>query len=276
MIEIDEFIKELKQNPRFKDYNITLDNFNNFLLMSKEDMIDGSNNPIEGFYHEVRLDKKGKYEFYLVPCKNRVSNIKKAKRKELIDTRFSSNAYETETLDNFRCDTIARKKAYKYILSFVEGYSKENYMKGLYLHGSYGSGKTYLMSSLANAMADKGYSVSLVFVPDLCRELKRLMFKDDSEDIINDLKNVDILILDDLGAENLTGYIRDDVLGPIINYRWSEKKPFFIASNFTTSGLVEHLSQTKEDQYNKSADYIKAIRIFERIKQSTIECEFKD
>ncbi len=276
MMEIEEYIKELKQNPRFKDYNITIDNYNNFLLMSIEDMNDGKNNPVEGYYHEVRLDKKGNYEFYLLPCKNRLEDIKKNKIKERVDSRFSSNAYETQTMDLFRTDTIARKKAFKYITSFINDYSKTNFMKGLYLHGSYGSGKTFLMSALANEMASLGYSVSIVFVPDLCRELKRLMFKDDSEDIINDLKNVDILILDDLGAENLTGYIRDDVLGPIINYRWSEKKPFFIASNFTTKELLEHLSQTKEDQYNKSADYIKAARIFERIKQSTIECEFKD
>ncbi len=276
MSSLDKYIKELKNNPRFKDYDITTDNYNNFLLMSIEDKSVGEKNPIKGYYHKAFKNNKGGYDFLLCPCDETKIKLNKVSKSEHLDTTFSTDGYLDATLKDFRETTEARIKAKNYAYKFIKEYDRQNFMKGLFLHGTYGSGKTYLLSALSNELCKNGFDVSIVFFPDLCRELKRTMFKDDSSDVINRLKNVDILVLDDLGAENLTGYIRDDVLGPILNYRWSMKKPFFIASNLNVGGLISHLSQTKEDMYNKSVDDIKAARIMERIRQSTIECEFKD
>ncbi len=276
MINLDKYIKELKNNPRFKDYDITPDNYNDFLVMSIEDSRIGQDNPIKGYYHKALKNSNGGYYFLLCPCDETKIKLNKVSKNEHLDTTYSTDGYLDATLKDFKETTEARIKVKNYAYKFIKEYDKHNYMKGLFLHGTYGSGKTYFLSALSNELCKNGFDVSIVFFPDLCRELKRTMFKDDSSDVINRLKNVDILVLDDLGAENLTGYIRDDVLGPILNYRWSMKKPFFIASNLDLKGLISHLSQTKEDMYNKSVDDIKAARIMERIRQSTIECEFKD
>lgn len=271
---IDEYIKELKKDyPSFKDYNITEDNYNTFLMMTQEDSENGDNNPVEGYYHIATPNSNGGYDFNLVPCKDL---LRKKNLSYNMDTRFATEGYSNASLDDFRLDTKFRIKALDYAKKFISNYIKDNYMDGLFLHGTYGSGKTYLLSAIGNALALKGIKVSIVFFPELCRELKRTMFKDDSENIINYLKNVDVLLIDDLGAECLTSYIRDDVLGPILNYRWSMHLPFFIASNLNFSGLIEHLSQTKEDSYNGVNDKVRAARIIERIKNSTIDCEFKD
>jgi len=274
---IDDYIKELKEDcPRLKDYNITPDNYNSFLQMSQEDPLCGDSNPIKGYYHIAERNSDGSYTFTLTACGKTKDMMQKQRIQKNLDTRFATDGYTKATFDDFRLDTESRRKALEYAKKFVLEYSKDNYMDGLYIHGKYGSGKTYLLSAIANELAIKGVKTTIVFFPDLCRELKRTMFKDDSEEIINDLKNVDVLVIDDFGAENLTAYIRDDVLGPILNYRWSMSKPFFIASNLSNQEIVEHLSHTKEDAYNNTVDNVKAIRIYERIKNSTIECEFKN
>ena len=46
----------------------------------------------------------------------------------------------------------------------------------------------------------------------------KLTFENQTFDL-NYLKSVDVLLLDDFGSENMTNWLRDDVLGPVLNYR---------------------------------------------------------
>jgi len=70
----------------------------------------------------------------------------------------------------------------------------------------------------------------------------------------------EILIIDDIGAENITEFIRDEVLGPIINYREAENLPTFFSSNLSIDDLAELLSNGRT-----TVDKTKALRIVERI-----------
>ena len=82
------------------------------------------------------------------------------------------------------------------------------------------------------------------------------------------LKNVDILLIDDIGAENVTSWGRDEILGTILQYRMNNKLSTFFTSNLTLEELENHLSITKNNE-----DKIKARRIIERIKQLTEDKE---
>ena len=42
-------------------------------------------------------------------------------------------------------------------------------------------------------------------------------------DILDDLKEVDYLVLDDIGAESMSGFVRDDILFNILDYRMENK-----------------------------------------------------
>jgi len=72
-------------------------------------------------------------------------------------------------------------------------------------------------------------------------------------------------LLDDIGAENLTAWSRDEVLGPILQYRMDEKLPTFFTSNLNLEELEMHLSIS-----SSGVDKIKARRIIERIKEVSI------
>ena len=84
------------------------------------------------------------------------------------------------------------------------------------------------------------------------------------EKIIDDLKNVDVLLLDDLGSENMSAWVRDEIFGPLINYRLMEKKPVFITSNLNPKeDLKNHLAGDKT-----KANLLKADRIIARLNDS--------
>ena len=104
----------------------------------------------------------------------------------------------------------------------------------------------------------------VVYLPETLRNMK----EDFSlvEDKVNYLKNVDILLIDDIGAENVTAWGRDEILGTILQYRMNNKLSTFFTSNLTLEELEVHLSLSKN-----SEDKVKARRIIERIKYLTEE-----
>ena len=149
----------------------------------------------------------------------------------------------------------------------MDNYLKNKTGKGLYLSGSFGSGKTYLIAALFNDLAKRNINSALVYYPELLRSLKS-SFGSDYEDKFEFIKKVPLLLLDDIGAENTTSWSRDEVLGPILQYRMEEDLPTFFTSNLTLEELEKALSIT-----NSGIEKVKAKRIIERIKQLTISIE---
>lgn len=79
------------------------------------------------------------------------------------------------------------------------------------------------------------------------------------------LKEVPVLILDDIGAETLSPWARDEVLGAILQYRVSENLPVLYTSNYTYDELEEHLAHSQK----AGVEQLKAMRIMERIRYYT-------
>lgn len=172
------------------------------------------------------------------------------------------------TFKNLYRDDKNRIPIIKYFKSFLDDYEeKKDENKGLYLHGSFGSGKTYLVAALLNELAKRNIRSAMVYFPEFLRQLKS-SFHDDYEEKFNYIKKVPILLLDDIGAENLTPWSRDEILGSILQYRMEQHLPTFFTSNLTLEELEYHLGNT-----TSGIDKVKARRIIERIKQLTVDLE---
>lgn len=135
--------------------------------------------------------------------------------------------------------------------------------QGIYLYGKPGVGKTYLMCCLANAYANQGKTISFVNSAQLISELK-MGFNDSgmNDYRLNQLKKVDVLIIDDIGGENVTAWSRDEVLMPLLNERMEKQACTCFTSNYSWEELEEHFAI--DSRGNK--DVIKANRLMERIK----------
>ena len=80
--------------------------------------------------------------------------------------------------------------------------------------------------------------------------------------------DADILLIDDIGAETVTNFSRDEILGTILQYRMENNLATFITSNLNLEELEVHLSIVKNN-----TDKVKARRIIERIKYLTEDME---
>ncbi|MGL4623889.1 MAG: primosomal protein DnaI [Culicoidibacterales bacterium] len=141
--------------------------------------------------------------------------------------------------------------------------------RGLYIHGDFGIGKTHLLGAIAHNLSEANIHSLLVFWPEFTREIKSDFSVLDAK--VERLKQIDVLMIDDIGAESNTSFIRDEVLLPILNYRMMFKKPTFFTSNLPLSSLQQHftISQRGDDEP------IKALRVIERIHSLTVPLVMK-
>lgn len=153
------------------------------------------------------------------------------------------------------------------MLKSLYGLPKNPHIKGCYLHGSFGSGKSFILASLLNELARKGVNTTIIYYPEMLRVLKE-SFYDDFDVKMDLLKKSDVLLIDDIGAEAVTSWSRDEILGTILQYRMDSELPTFFTSNLTIEELEAHLSNTKG-----SVDIVKSKRIIERIKHLTEDLE---
>ncbi|CAH1850380.1 primosomal protein DnaI [Convivina praedatoris] len=138
-----------------------------------------------------------------------------------------------------------------------------HYVPGLYLAGDFGVGKTYLMGALANALAANQIGVLMLHFPSFINNLKATFNKPNQslEDLMVQAKTVPVLILDDIGADTLTAWSRDDILGVILEYRMQNELTTCFTSNFNLESLEQYLAQTRDGQ-----EPVKAARLMQRIK----------
>ncbi len=119
----------------------------------------------------------------------------------------------------------------------LERYKKS---EGLYIHGGKGSGKTCWITVFAKELTRAGVEVWFKNVADLMFEIKGTFDRDAR--IFNDYELISlwatkpVLILDDMGAEKVSEYVRQS-LYTLINKRYLEELPTYITSNLDLDEL---------------------------------------
>ena len=216
------------------------------------------------YYPEILNDN---LVFDYIPCKYKKEQLKIDEYKNNIYLFESPKEIKEASMKNIDLDDPDRFEIIKWLKKFLDNYEKNNKNKGIYLTGNFGSGKTYLISACLNELAKKNHKIAIIYYPEFLRSLKESF--NDQEEYNNKfkfIKNIELLLIDDIGAETMTEWSRDEVLGTILQYRMQEELTTFFTSNLTINELEEHFSIS-----SKGVEKVKAKRIIERIKYLTKE-----
>lgn len=230
--------------------------------------INNCQNKVIGCVNYPKVENN-RLRFDYVACKYKLKNIEEEKHA----TKVFEEPIEIKNarMGDIYTDDKKRMHIIRFVKKFYTDYGKNPNIKGCYLHGSFGSGKSFIIAALLNELAKKGAQATIIYYPKMLRILKE-SFNPDSKydfDVLMDLlERSDILLIDDIGAETVTDWSRDEILGTILQYRMDAKLPTFFTSNLTIEELEEHLSYAKGN-----VDRVKARRIIERIKQLTEDLE---
>lgn len=115
--------------------------------------------------------------------------------------------------------------------------------KGIFMVGETGLGKTHLSLAIAKAVIEKGYAVAYGSVYDFLKTIEAEHFgRVENNDTLNTLLDVDLLILDDLGAEFISQFNLSAIYN-LINTRCNRDKPTIINTNLTSKELEDRYSR---------------------------------
>lgn len=146
---------------------------------------------------------------------------------------------------------------------------------GLFFYGIPGTGKTFLTSIVTKEFLKLGKSVIFGDVPTLLRILRDTFDNPNINlaDLMRNLVTVDLLVLDDLGAERPTSWGVEQ-LHSIVDQRYnSENKPIIVTSNYRLSEIGERLNHPKDD--NVRLPNVTGDRIVSRLAEMCRRIEIK-
>ena len=140
---------------------------------------------------------------------------------------------------------------------------RENYQNEAYTFmARLESGNHLFLERLQMSLAQRRVKTVAVYVPEFLREMKQSIQDQTLNEKIDFVKRAPVLILDDFGAESMSAWTRDEVLGTILQYRMAEQLPTFFTSNFSYDELEHHLTYSQRGE----KEVVKAARIMERIR----------
>ena len=278
-IDKDKLVDDLMESPILRNFFIDNDltseyieeNLLEFMSYNKE-----KNNCIEcNGLDECKQDNLG-FEPIITMVNGHVNRnykqcnffrnfVNQASNETLIDAMHLPSSILEASLEDFDFKRGKnRTEIHNKIMNFVTKFNRGEKPKGLYLWGQNNVGKTYCLSALAKELMKNRINVVIAYYPDLVREFKSRVSTNTVEQLISKLKQVEVLMLDDIGGEGDSVWVRDEILGPILQYRLLDKKPTFFTSNYSRQQLAEkHFAKFRDH------DSVRAVRIVTRIKELT-------
>jgi len=281
--------REILENPRVQDFlaahanelsydsiERNLPKLHEFISQSTVccgcDNTDHCTNYLKGFIPTLRV-VRNTVEMDYVRCDQKIREDERRDVANMIASMHMPKDVLQATIQDLMIDDESRvmiaQKAAQFVKATLE--SGKLPAKGYYLYGKFGVGKSFVLGALANELAAIKIRSVVVFVPEFLREMKNAIGDNTLNEKIDYVKKAPVLMFDDLGAETMTTWTRDEILGTIFHYRMAEQLPTFITSNFNYDELEHHLAQSQKGDI----EVVKAGRIMERVKALTEPIEMR-
>ena len=217
-------------------------------------------NLIQGYHPKLVMNGKT-IDVQYDRCPEKKAADERERQRSLIKSIYIQQDLLNATFADIDGDDPSRLKVLQLVTGFLHDYNETGKGKGIYVYGKFGVGKTFMLAAIANELAAKDHPSILVYVPEFVRELKNAIHDQSLEEKLDMVKSTPILMLDDIGAESMSSWVRDEVLGAILQHRMSHQLPTFFSSNFDPDELKHHFTYSQRGEKEE----VKAARLMERV-----------
>ena len=157
-----------------------------------------------------------------------------------------------------------RKGRFKYEKTLME-VDLDKASEGMYIYGPSSSGKSYPLIALCNEFVKNDKKCAFVDVKNFIDSLKSTFNynKENYNTLMDVVKNVDVLVFDNLGEEKQSEWVRDDVIGSVIDYRNKNNLLTYITSCFSLDEIEKMYNVSKT---NVEIGKMKASKFVDKIK----------
>ena len=191
--------------------------------------------------------------------------LKEQQEQQAISKRINlvslPQSYRKITFADIALDDVARVDTFEILVDFVANYPSPD-QKGLYIYGDMGVGKSFMLAAMAHELSEtKKVATTIIHYPSFAIDVRNGIKDNSVKEQIDAVKEAEVLVLDDIGAEQFSSWIRDDVLQVILQYRMIEELPTFFTSNYSFADLEAKLSNGRQGDETWQAK-----RVMERIR----------
>ena len=200
--------------------------------------------------------------------------LKEQQEQQAISKRINllslPQSYRKITFADIALDDVARVDTFEILVDFVANYPSPD-QKGLYIYGDMGVGKSFMLAAMAHELSEtKKVATTIIHYPSFAIDVRNGIKDNSVKEQIDAVKEAEVLVLDDIGAEQFSSWIRDDVLQVILQYRMIEELPTFFTSNYSFADLEAKLSNGRQGDETWQAK-----RVMERIRFLAKEVHLK-
>ena len=256
--DVAAFIQQESLSP--EELNRSISKFNQYIT-ERDKFLRGDTDYIAKGYKPILVMNHGYADVSYEETPELIAAEKEAaikNRLKLINLPASLKKVSFADVD---ADDEKRFTVFQRLVEFSEAYPTVR--KGLYLYGDFGVGKSFMVAALAHDLSEKrGVSSTLLHYPSFVIDVKNAIGDGNVKTLVDELKLSEVLILDDIGAEQSTAWVRDEILQVILQYRMQENLPTFFTSNFNFEDLEKHFAKGKHG----NDETWEARRVMERIR----------
>ena len=256
--DVAAFIQQESLTP--EELNRSISKFNQYIT-ERDKFLRGDTDYIAKGYKPILVMNHGYADVSYEETPELIAAEKEAaikNRLKLINLPASLKKVSFADVD---ADDEKRFTVFQRLVEFSEAYP--HVRKGLYLYGDFGVGKSFMVAALAHDLSEKrGVSSTLLHYPSFVIDVKNAIGDGNVKTLVDEIKLSEVLILDDIGAEQSTAWVRDEILQVILQYRMQEDLPTFFTSNFNFEDLEQHFAKVKKGD-NETWE---ARRVMERIR----------
>ena len=256
--DVAAFIQQESLTP--EELNRSISKFNQYIT-ERDKFLRGDTDYIAKGYKPILVMNHGYADVSYEETPELIAAEKEAAIKNRLKLINLPASLKQASLAQVDLDDLSRLPVFEKLLAFVEQYP--TIRKGLYLYGDFGVGKSFMVAALAHDLSEKrGVSSTLLHYPSFVIDAKNAISDGNVKTLVDEIKLSEVLILDDIGAEQSTAWVRDEILQVILQYRMQENLPTFFTSNFNFEELEQHFAKGKHG----NDETWEARRVMERIR----------
>ena len=256
--DVAAFIQQESLTP--EELNRSISKFNQYIT-ERDKFLRGDTDYIAKGYKPILVMNHGYADVSYEETPELIAAEKEAAIKNRLKLINLPASLRKASLAQVDLDDLGRLPVFEKLLAFVE--QSPTIRKGLYLYGDFGVGKSFMVAALAHDLSEKrGVSSTLLHYPSFVIDVKNAIGDGNVKTLVDELKLSEVLILDDIGAEQSTAWVRDEILQVILQYRMQEDLPTFFTSNFNFDDLEQHFAKGKHG----NDETWEARRVMERIR----------
>jgi DNA replication protein DnaC len=201
-----------KENENWEELQETLKDYN---FLSRLQYVPSCN------CSEIKAERQAIEEEKALVRERIMNRVRKFKNISVVDKKFIESRFENADMSEKHM-LLAKRYAEKFI-------EKNGSDVGIILYGDVGTGKTFSTACIANHLMGNGKTVLALSLNGYLNKL-RSEWAEAERDVLDHVKNCDLLILDDFGSEKKTEWVIEKIF-TLIDTRYRSGKPMIISTN---------------------------------------------